>query len=75
MHPTAQPLYSVFSCSICSYEQTHGQVQQDTAEHDRGLFQCVTAVPAPNILGINAPTSNGKGKGHLITGHEGPEGE
>ena len=43
---------------IYSYGQTHGRVQQDTAQHDRGLFQCVTAVSAPNILGINAPTSN-----------------
>jgi hypothetical protein len=57
----------------CSYERTHGQVQQETAQHDRGLFQCVTAVSAPSILGINAPTSNSKGKGHPETSHEGPE--
>jgi hypothetical protein len=82
IHPVALSLYPVFCCSICSWKvavtnRRNGQVQQDATQHDTGLFQRVTAVSALSILGINAPTSNSKGKGkgkvHPETHHEDPE--
>ena len=58
------PKHTVFSVVLqhlqlkSCFKQTHGQIQQDTAHHNRALFQRVTAISAPSILGINPFQSN-----------------